>query len=157
MRVKEFLENAADITKGYLIASLTDQYIVDYWPMKKYTLADKTDKILDIRIFCESEERKLFRADISREFTERSLSDENENGEYFDECQLVDIDETKTYETDNGYEVTTTGGGNFFLPVADRKGDVYLRFRYYSGMYDMTGQSKVEKWRLVGFEEITNG
>ena len=53
MNLTEFIDKFVNPNlSGWIVASLTDEYIVDSWPMKKYT-RDHLDerKILEIRIF----------------------------------------------------------------------------------------------------------
>lgn len=149
---EEFKDEAKYI-EGYIVASLTDEYIVDRWPvMQKDTLEDKKDKILEIRIFNESEELKLVRTDISKEFAMRHKTDENlEEDLYMDESQYLDIDTKKTGEVseDGGY-VYATGGGKYYLPRNDIK-DLKIKIRYYFDRYENSGQARIGDWRIVGF------
>ena len=46
-RLDEYLKEA-DNERGYILASLTDEYIVDKWPMEYCNLKGKEDKILEI-------------------------------------------------------------------------------------------------------------
>ena len=56
--------------KGYVLAELTDRYIVDKWPLEKTPkfLENHRNKVLEIRVFNKEREVKLFRGDIGREF-----------------------------------------------------------------------------------------
>ncbi len=153
MNVKEFLNSAADMN-GYVVAALTDRYVVDFWPMQNDTLEGSEDKALEIHIFNRDEERRLFRSDISKDFCEVVISEgENDGGKYFDEYQYLDIDDTKVGGSVNGgFEVRSTGGGKYFVPLPRIK-NACVHIRYYLGKYSQTGQSRIEKWRLVDFVE----
>ena len=67
-RLDEYLKEA-DNERGYILASLTDEYIVDKWPMEYCNLKGKEDKILEIRIFNDDKELKIYRTDIGKEFS----------------------------------------------------------------------------------------
>ncbi len=153
MNVTEFLNTARDM-KGYLIAALTDRYLVDYWPMQNATLEGLEDKVLEIHIFNKEQERRLFRSDISGEFYSSVIKEEaGGNAEYYDEYQYLDIDDTRVNHAPNGgFNVQATGGGEYFLPM-DHSKNACLQIRYYLEKYPQTGQSRVYKWRLVDFVE----
>lgn len=146
MNLKEFLNKTSDI-KGYVLASLTDEYIVDTWPMKKSSFVGKEDKVLEIHVFNENQEERLIRTDISKEFAYHQAIDNGK--EYFDECQYIDIDTLKLSEAKEG-EVVTTGGGTFNLPI-DKKAGARLKLRYYFDKYEETGHVKLADWRMVDF------
>lgn len=158
--VKEFLEKAKEMIDAFIVVSLTDEYMVDHWPeMKgttakgeKDTLVGKEDKILEIRIFNSEEERKLFRGDIGKEFHERKISDNDFKGDYYEESQLLDIDEKRSGESfqETG-RVQTMGGGSYYLPLPSMK-DARVRVRYYLSRYENSGQARVCDWRLVKFQ-----
>ena len=165
-KVKDFLEKAKPMTDGFLTASLTDEYIVDYWPqMRGYTaegelqtLEGKEDKILEIRIFNTEQERKLFRGDIGRKFQERLAGDFTEINakEYYDELQLLDIDEKRSKGSfEQMGRVVTMGGGSYYLPLASTEG-ARAHIRYYLSKYETSGQARVCDWRLVSFTNERN-
>ncbi len=146
MNVNEFLQISSDMT-GYILASLTDEFIVDTWPMNKYALDGKEDKILEIRIFNTSKEERLFRSDISKDFIHRTADDIGKD--YFDEYQYLDIDTNLSSNLD-GNIVMTTGGGIFNLPVSVKE-NAKIKIRYYLDRYNDTGHVKLSDWRLVDF------
>ncbi len=154
MTVNEFTNQANDrIKSGWIIAALTDQYIVDVWPMKHDSISNKDEKILETRVFNMQGEMKLSRSDIGKVFSYRSVFDEDDNKEgrdYFDEIQYLDIDESAGKSSEG--KVTTTGGGSYYLPVGNIK-DAKIRIRYYLGEYERTGQARIEDWRVVEFAE----
>jgi hypothetical protein len=150
---EEFKDEAKYI-EGYIVASLTDEYIVDRWPvMQKNSLEDKKTKILEIRIFNENEELKLVRTDISKEFVMRHKVDKNlDKDSYMDESQYLDIDTKKTGALlENGGYVYATGGGKYYLPRNDIEG-LKIKIRYYFDSYENSGQARIGDWRILGFE-----
>ena len=152
--VKDFLDEAKNtIEEGYIIAALTDEYIVDYWPSEKYQeIVDREELVLEIRVFDNGSEMKISRGNIGSAFKERRISDKEKDMEkidIFDEVQYLDIDDTKEMKD---RMVKTTGGGKFKLPL-NKKENAKIRIRYYLGKYERTGQARVEDWRVVGFEE----
>lgn len=156
MNFDEYIREANQtISKGWVIAALTDEYIVDEWPLNGNGLTSKEDKILEIRIFNKDEEIKLSRSDIGKGFTFRRINDLEDHRDKYDELQYLDIDE-KIGKDEHGL-VTATGGGKYRLPLKSIK-DAKIRIRYYLGKYDATGQARVEDWRVVEFVEgKTNG
>ena len=143
----ELFRQKANEIKGYVVASLTDEYIVDTWPM---THTGKEDKWLEIRVFNTQNEIKLFRTSIGNEkFLVRVIENEDKKPEEaLDEVQILDIDTKRSKELfANTGEVYTTGGGKFFLPYGEM-----VRVRYYLDRYEATGQARICDWRLVDFE-----
>ena len=154
----EFIKEANN-TQGYIIAALTDEYIVDIWPvMQEGTLEDKEEKILEIRIFNKDEEFKLVRTDISKDFVMRHRKDENlEERDYMDESQYLDIDTKKTGEmAEKGGYVYATGGGRYYLPE-NKVENLKIKIRYYFDRYKNSGQARICDWRVVGFEKTREG
>ena len=158
--VEGFLERAETMADAFIVASLTDEYIVDHWPDMKgiasngerNTLSGKEDKILEIRIFNEEEERKLFRGDIGRSFHERRISDSDLKEEYYDESQLLDIDKKRSEESfSKTGRVRTIGGGSYYLPLPTME-EARVLVRYYLSRYEDSGQARISDWRLVKFQ-----
>lgn len=146
---KEFLEYAK-YEKGYIIVSLTDEYIIDNWEIIDYkTLEEKQKKILEIRLFNKQKEIKLFRSDVSKEFYMRILDDTTVTRDYIEESQYLDIDT----ERSKGQEIITTGGGKYHLPFVPEK-DQKITIRYYLERYAESGQARVADWRVVAFEGV---
>ena len=151
MIVRDFLNSASErIQRGWIIAALTDEYIVDKWPLTKDILDGKDEKILEVRVFCDNGEMRLSRLDIGKDFFNRNIFDDEEVRDHFDEVQFLDIDE-KVGKSGGG-RVFTTGGGSYNLPV-ERITDAKIKIRYYLGKYAKTGQAIVEDWRVVEFME----
>lgn len=156
MRAEDFLSKASECMKnGYVITAMSDEYYVNQWSDEAYRyILDKTDKLLEVRIFHETAEMKLFRSDISKNFVSRTIDDSEHKQDYYDEWQYLDIDE-KAGRDANG-KVRTTGGGKYFLPVQDIS-DAMIKIRYYLGRYEETGQARVQDWRVVGFGNDKRG
>lgn len=166
MTAKEFIDRHQNI-EGTVIAALTDEYIVDTWPkMEHASIEGKEEKILELRIFNENEEHKLFRTDIGRAFTARMIGDRDGkpllkvngeerdsacNWETLDEEQFLDIDTAASAALPAG-EVQATGGGRYHLPF-ERIGDAKIKIRYYIDRYPETGQAFVADWRVVELME----
>lgn len=149
-----FKEKTKDI-EGYVVASLTDEYIVDTWPMTRNTLEGKEDHILEVRVFNSKQEVKLFRTGIGAKHTFRvrhMIDDAEHPEEMIEEVQLLDIDTKKSKElfAQTG-EVYTTGGGRYYLPLKSMT-NAKIRIRHYLSRYEATGQARISDWRLVGFE-----
>ncbi len=151
MEFDKFIESI-DIEEGngWILASLTDEYYVSSWSREALIEIDK-EKLLEIRVFNEVVEHKLYRANIDNEFIARSIKDVDYN-DYYDEVQYLDIDATKGVK--NGF-VTTTGGGVYKYPIqgSNKIDNAKVRIRYYLGKYEETGQARIEDWRVVEFLE----
>lgn len=151
-----FLQSCENIGQGVVVAQLSDEYIVERWSEEiSASLEKNADKILEIRIFNEDEEHRLFRSDIGKEkFFERIIRDSEEDRDCFDEVQYLDIDTVMTgNHRKKGGMVTATGGGQYKLSVINNIHDAKIRIRYYLGRYEETGQARVEDWRMVKFIE----
>ena len=150
----EMMKNKAQDIQGYIVASLTDEYIVDSWPCMQFsTLEGKESKILEVRIFDKEQEIKLFRTDISKEFKMRCMDDRLQNRDYTEESQFLDIDTKKSKQTfEERNEVYATGGGKYYLPLKTME-DAKVIIRYYYDSYKESGQARICDWRLVDFQE----
>ncbi len=149
----DFWEKCQEIKSGYMVAAMTDAYLVDVWPMEQYKIDEA--KLLEMRVFNTEQERKLFRSDISKEFVCREIRDTAENdrdySDYYDEYQYLDIDtkrSEKSFREDR--MVYTTGGGRYHLPLSSME-DVMVQIRMYFERYPETGQARVFDWRVVDF------
>lgn len=156
MTVTEFLDKyITDIENGWIIAALTDKYLVDCADSEKTNrhIRENAEKVLDIRIFDKNAEHRLFRTGVGdNEFYQRSIYDRGEkrdSRDYYDEVQFLDIDEKKGHE---GGFVKTTGGGKYYLPL-NRIVDAKIRIRYYLGEYEGSGQARIMDWRVVELME----
>ena len=144
----EFIEKCMAEQQGNtrFIAALTDEYIVENASNLKASLTGKEEKVLEIRVFNEKREYKLFRPQVEVDFSERVCED---TGEFFDEIQYLDIDTSKSSP---GNVIYSTGGGKYNLPLQKIK-DAKVRIRYYLDQYNETGQARVCDWRIVELTE----
>ncbi|MBR6769764.1 MAG: hypothetical protein IKM28_00700 [Lachnospiraceae bacterium] len=149
-----FKDKTKDIN-GYVVASLTDEYIVDTWPMTRNRLEGKEDKLLEVRVFDTQQEVKLFRTSMGREkaFRLRHIIDDEANTkESMDEVQILDIDMKKSKVLfEQSGEVYTTGGGRYYLPLKSME-NAKIKIRHYLDRYEASGQARISDWRLVDFE-----
>lgn len=150
MNIEKFFAKANEIDNGYIVAALTDQYIVDTWPMTEFSLDGKESRVLELRVFNSSVEYKLIRPDIASEFIFRD-SNSIEYDYSYTENQFLDIDTDKSAEMPNGW-VMATGGGKYKLPVS-RIEDAYIVIEYYVSKYPDSGQARICDWRMVGIKE----
>lgn len=149
--LNELIEKTADMSDAFYSAELTDSYSIGIWASHE---PFDEDRILEIRVFNEKKEVKLFREDIGDDFHLRVRTDD---GDYYDECQFLDID---TRHSD-GNVLTTTGGGRYTVPESILEmAEPMLRVRYYLKQEESSGQTYISDWRCVGFEdrkETANG
>lgn len=110
---------------------------------------DDVNHLLEIRIFNEKMEFKAIRPNIGKDFVWRELSDNNTYAGYYDEVQYLDIDDTKTKET----EYSFTGGGTYEMPESGYERAVIRH--YYK--YDDDGLEEYVDERIVRFEPTKKG
>ena len=148
-----FADEAAKM-EGFIIAALTDEFIVDTWPMTNSTLEGKEDKLIEARVFNKDREVKIFRSDVGKPFSEVRVLDDNklpDGLDSFSEEQFLDID---TKRSPHGKAVVrTTGGGRFFLPI-DNPSDARIKIKYYIKPDAESGMAQVIDWRIEGFREV---
>ena len=147
MTLKEFLDQSkTKIPCGWMIAALSDKYSMKQWPLEEddeEELILAQDKVLEIRIFNNNSENRLYRSTAGVKC--RLIDDtKSEMNNCYDEIQFLDIDE----QASSGKNIVATGGGKYFLPVP---GASKVRIRYYLGQYDSTGQARIQDWRVVEF------
>ena len=150
MTLQEFIEkNMAE--SGYVVASFTDRYVVDCWPTQE-PMDEK--KLLEIRVFNEDMESKLFRSDLGKQFLLHEVNDREEKRDYMDDWQYLDIDTKKSEEsfTKNG-RVFTTGGGMYKLPIGKMENAGVLVRSYFEKSKE-TGMARISGFRLVTFGEV---
>ena len=151
MMIEDFYRECEAIHEnGWMIAMLTDDYLVERWPGSS---RPDPEKLLELRIFDANMECRLFRGDIGQEFHYRKLSDQDDR-DTFDEVQYLDID-SRASEKEPGEYVISTGGGRYHLPLENTK-DVRIKVRYYLDQYEQTGQARISDWRIVEFMEGEN-
>ena len=156
MNVNEFIAKAKEtVFEGWIIVALTDDYIVDRFPISAEKLKDNDDKVLEIRVFNQQREELLSRADIGKEFMYKAIIDEGDDRDtrdHYDEVQFLDIDTESSSKHAESGKVTATGGGEYNLPL-NKINDAGVRIRYYLEQYEETGQARVADWRVVELVE----
>ena len=143
------------MSEGYAVIMLTDNFIVDRYPLsvknEQLLEASVEQKLLDMRVFNEKIEYRLFRTDAGKEFKFCLLSDEKR--EFFDDFHYLDIDDKRSEETfKKDGTVWATGGGYYGLPLEDYH-NAKVIVRNYVGYDEDTGQAYVKAWRLAGFKK----
>ncbi len=154
MEYIKLLEHEKIVKEGFLFAMFTDHIDLKNWPVtveEQTAFDDKKDKLLDVRIFDETKEIRMFRGDVGKkEFFYRVIDDEQQKREYFDEEQYLDIDDQRSEkEFEKNRHVFATGGGRYPLPLSDYR-NVKVCIRNYIAYYEETGQAYVRDWRLAG-------
>lgn len=126
---------AETVPEGFLFAMLTDQVVFERWPLApdgKEAFRKKEGKLLDIRLFNEQMELRMFRGDMGGTLRGRVREDKERDldlSEYFDEDQYL------------------------ALPPAGFA-NAKIKIRNYLAYYEETGQAYVRDWRLAGlFQE----
>lgn len=150
------------IKEGYVYAAFTDRVCLLKWPLSQKdeeTIEQSFEQMLECRIFNEQMEYRMIRSAIKKDWKKHFIKDnaaEDDTEQYYTEKQYLDIDSTKTKITEEGLQLTTTGGGRFILPVNyDKKPvDIKVKIRNYLGYYEETGQAYVRDWRICGFEAV---
>ena len=146
---------AAEDMQGYFIAALTDELRVGVWPMADADYELNEEKVIEIRVFNDQKEIKIFRTDIGKEFSKVRIIDDNdlpEGMEFFSQDQYLDIDTNRSGNVP-GY-VKTTGGGRYFLPIRRYSDETKVTINYYVTKDRDSGLAKVTDWRVVGFKEV---
>lgn len=143
-----------EMAQGYAVVMLTDRFIVDRYPLstenEQLLGAVFEQKLLDMRVFNESMEYRLFRTDAGKEFKFSSLPDEGR--EFFDDFHYLDIDEKRSEETfRRDGTVRATGGGYYRLPLEDYH-NAKVIIRNYVDYDENSGQAYIKAWRLAGFK-----
>lgn len=141
----------------YIIVAFTDEYYVNRWSADifmdeiKNKIENNKEKILEIRVFDEKREILMMRTDIGKDFGEISII-EDDDRDYFDEVQFLDIDEKKTLQlrSNGDYKVSAMGGGIYSLPLENYK-NMGVVVRYYFGKYEESGVATISHCRIVGF------
>ena len=142
--INKYFINATGST--FFVAQYTDKFDIDIW---NENIIKNTKKLLELRVFNNSKEWKLFRSDLGKDFYCRYEDDneKNEGVDYFDEIQLLDIDTT------DSEQMHTTAGGRYNLPkdISDLN-RAAIRVRHYFGVDNESGQAFIRDYRLVDFE-----
>lgn len=149
----EDFKQQIEMSEGYAVIMLTDSFIVDRYPLSSENeklLEEALDqKLLDMRIFNENIEYRLFRTDAGKEFRISRLSDEGRD--FFDESQYLDVDDKRSEESfKRDGIVRATGGGYYRLPLESYR-NAKVIIRNYVDYDENSGQAYVKAWRLAGF------
>lgn len=153
-RKKYGIQDLIDQTKdmnGYVIAAYTDAYVIDDWnPDMKIN----EKKLLDLRVFSEKKEVRLFRSSIGKGFHLSVLKDD-ENTEHYDQVQILDIAEAVMDEEAGKVKIDTISSGSYYMPASiDGMKNPGIRIRYYFGKYPGSERAYIKNWRCVGFESV---
>ncbi|MCR5530872.1 MAG: hypothetical protein K6F26_03375 [Lachnospiraceae bacterium] len=111
------------------------------------------EKALDIRVFDEKKELRIFRDYIGNEFhDEVELCDSILKDKYsiYDDYQFLDVDLKRT-NSESG-RIRATGGGEYCFPGTPNK-QSKIRIKNYVD-YDDNGQAYIVAWRLAGFAAV---
>lgn len=145
--VNGYFLNATDSI--LFVAQYTDKFDIGIW---NENTIENTNKLLELRVFDNKKEWKLFRSDLGKDFYSRYEDDtgKNEGVDYFDEIQLLDIDISRSKKAPG--VMYTTAGGSYNLPkdieYLDRAA---IRVRHYFGVDNESGQAFIIDYRLVDF------
>ena len=146
-KIRNVFSNCGDNT--FFVAQYTDKFDIGIW---NEDIIENTNKLLELRVFDEKKEWKLFRSDLGKDFYSRYEDDtgKNEGVDYFDEIQLLDIDITRSSK--DSREMYTTAGGIYKLPkdISDLDRAAII-VRHYFGVDNESGQAFIRDYRLVDF------
>ena len=146
--VNGYFLNATDSI--FFVAQYTDKFDIGIW---NKNVIENTNKLLELRVFDNKKEWKLFRSDLRKDFYSRYEDDtgKKEGVDYFDEVQLLDIDITKSSKGKK--MMCTTAGGKYNLPkdISDLDRAAII-VRHYFGVDNESGQAFIRDYRLVDFE-----
>lgn len=156
-RFQEFTLLLNDIEDAYICAMTTDTFTLDVWPSFASELKDLEETALEIRVFNNDLEIKIFRSDISKEFRLRKIYPDDEKSgrysEYIEENQYLDIDTVRSNSFKEDKRVFTTTGGSYKLPY-ETMVDAKMRVRYYLEKSE-NGKAIIYDWRLVDIVKET--
>lgn len=157
------IEQEMEEKDGYAIIMFTDRFEVDKYPLSEERKKDLEQnfgqKLVDMRVFNEECECRIFRGDAGKKFhwrvrkdVKKNQSDGRSSEQYFDDEQYLDIDEIKSKRSfkEEG-KVYATGGGAYRIPVKsyDEVKNAKLIIRNYLEYEEETGQAYIKDWRLV--------
>lgn len=154
------IEFPAVLTGAQFLCVLTDQVVCGvYEGSRQFRSSISTDaldeeKLLELRIFDQDRELRVFRSYTGEDFKVRYLDDTTEDvSDFYDEEHYLDQDSTKTFDLGNGFtRFVTTGGGAYELPVSPsfRK----VRVRTYL-KESLNGLQYAGDWRILEYVEDT--
>ena len=150
-----------DIKEGYALVMFVDYFGVTKYPILNTDITERLErdfdsKLLDMRVFNEEREYRIFRGDTSsKNFYFRILDDSCYKDFYFDE-QFLDVDTTRS-DINNGL-VRAIGGGCYIMPLESilnntnkDLGNIKINIKNYLD-YDDCGQSYITDWRIVSIK-----
>ena len=112
-------------------------------------------RLLDIRLFDEQREIRLFRSNIGMDFHFKYIDDSldypDNKKDYYDDVYYLDIDDT--YNNRDNDIVRATGGGKYELPIENKK-NAGIKMRYYIQKNEVSGIAEVVDSRAVKFVEV---
>lgn len=149
--IQKLLAEAGTMT-GYVIVAYTDDYIIDKWSSD---MEINEGKLLDLRVFSEEKEVRIFRTSLGREFHFSVLKDDEKTDKY-DEVQILDIAEAQFNAETGKVDIETITAGTYKLSaeLKDMK-NPGIRIRFYFEKYPGSGRAYIKNWRCVGFEPVT--
>lgn len=162
IKLQDFLEKIPSDFRGIVLAELSDCILLETWEKAKPVLVKEEIKILDVRVFNDRAEYRLFRGNIGEDFQIRVIDASKEGqgdyNDFYDECQFLDIDAKESLGNNGSLMqqgvITATGGGTYRLPEMNCDyNNLKIKIRYYFKQYKKTGQAKVFDWRIVGLGE----
>lgn len=145
--VNGYFLNATDSI--FFVAQYTDKFDIGIW---NENTIENTNKLLELRVFDNKKEWKLFRSDLGKDFYSRYEDDtgKNEGVDYFDEIQLLDIDISRSSK--DSRKMCTMAGGEYNLPkYIDYLDRAAIIVRHYFGVDNESGQAFIRDYRLVDF------
>ena len=147
--VQEYLEMIGGIT-GFISYIATDDCWIKRWPLtNSFDWEAVLDKIIEIRIFNENEELKIYRNTVDRKFYLRHICDKKCTDksiayvyydEYFDESQYINLKHEGQGSAQYSIEKDKRESGE----------EAMLTVRYYFGKDPRTSRAFVKDWRAVG-------
>lgn len=147
-------EVIASMSGSYIMPFFTDQKL-GIWPTDQYDVEGiNMNHLLEIRVFNEKEETRIWRNSITEDFKIRTI-DGTDTRDTIYEKQFLDIDSRKTNsnKVDNGMiTVVSTGGGTYKLPAELYDDNAMLILKNYI-KYTEEGIAKIVDYRVVGIEK----
>lgn len=135
-------------SNAYALVLYNDRFeVLTYDELCREEIREK--KLLDIRVFDENKEYRLFRDYAGSEFSETVMDDRTMPEERHEDEQYLDID-TKRSKPGTG-RVMATGGGSYRFPRMYTE-ETKVKIRNYV-KYDEFGQASLVAWRVVGFTD----
>lgn len=147
---EDFNQAVSEMKQGYILAMMTDKFDIQCIECEKFDREKLFCNALEVRMFNEQGEIKWFRSSIDKELQRREIKDD-EQMEYWDEYQYLDIDDKKTGMEAEEKIAYATGGGRYPLPIKNYN-NAQVIVRNYLSYEQETNQVYISDWRLVGFK-----